>query len=272
MTRHPLTHRTVRVWLALALMACAMLYGMAVVRPASADQNVTVSLTTMTPTVATSSSGELNLAGRLTIPSGTSHDDVIVQLAYVAVGYRSEMSEEPDSSNSETELYTVQDVLGALSSGSHPWSLQTSIASMGLTPGSVYALDVQAFSDGGFLGALRTYLPYKIGSGSSAGSTRLTVLAPVTAPSPLDGYQESISGATYPELTEETLAESMGTGGSLYQLLAAGSQLPKGTVSWVVDPDLLNTATQIENGYVLATSSTASDEIGPDANNAGTWL
>jgi hypothetical protein len=266
-TRHPLTHRTVRAWLALALVAGAGLYGMALARPASADQSVTVSLTTMTPTVATSSSGDLNLAGELTVPSGTSHDDVIVQLSYTAVDYRSEMSEGPDSGSNETSLYSVQDQLGSVSSGNHPWTLQTSIASMGLTPGYVYALDVEAYSDGEFLGALRTYLPYEIGEGPAAGSTQLTVLAPVTAPSPLDGDQESISGASYPELTEETLVESMGAGGSLYQLLANGAQLPKGTISWVVDPDLLNTAMQIENGYVVAGDGTATDTIGPDASS-----
>jgi Family of unknown function (DUF6049) len=269
--RHPLTHRTVRAWLALVLVAGAALYGTAAARPASADQSVTVSLTTMTPTVATASSAELNLAGQLAIPAGTSHDDVIVQLAYSVVDYRSQMSEGPDTGNDQ-QLNTVQDTLGALSSGSHPWSLQTSISSMGLTPGYVYALDIQAYSDGGFLGALRTYLPYEIGSGPPVGSTKLTVLAPVTAPSPIDGYQESISGAQYYELTENSLAQSMGPTGSLYQLLAAGAQLPKGTISWVVDPDLLNSAMQIEEGYIVASGGTASDAIGPDASNAGAWL
>ena len=272
MTRHSLIHRTVRAWLALGLMAGAGLYGMAAAPIASAASAVSMSLTTMTPSIATSSSAELNLAGELTIPAGASHDDVIVQLAYTAVNHRSEMGEGPDTGNDEQELNTVQYELGSISSGSYPWKLKTSIASMGLTPGYVYALDVQAWSDGGFLGALRTYLPYKIGSGDAVGTTQLSVLAPVTAPSPLDGYQESISGAPYNELTENTLAESMGATGSLYQLLAAGAQLPKGTVSWVVDPDLLSTAQQIQEGYVVAASSTSSDEIGPDASNAGGWL
>ena len=268
MTRHPLTHRTVRVWLALALVATAGLYGMAAARTASAAQAVTVSLSTMTPTVATSSSQELTLAGKLTIPSGASHDDVIVQLAYAEVDFRSEMGSGPDSGD-DSELNTVQDTLGSLSSGSYGWSLRTSISSMDLTPGHVYAVDVQAWSDGGFLGALRTYLPYEI---SEVGTTQLTVLAPVTAPSPIDGYQESISGAQYSELTENTLAQSMGTTGSLYQLLAAGAQLPKGTISWAVDPDLLNSAMQIEEGYIVAGDGTASDAIGPNAGNASDWL
>ena len=272
MTRHSLTHRMVRAWLALALVGGAALYGVAAGATASAAQDVSLSLSTMAPTIATASSGDLSLTGKLTVPSGTSHDDVIVQLAYIAVDYRSQMSEAPDSSSYEQELISVQDHLGSISSGSYAWSLSTPIASMDLTPGYVYALDVEAWSDGGYLGALRTYLPYEIGSGPSYGSTQLAVLAPVTSPSPLDGYQESISGSTYPELTEQNLAESMGTGGSLYQLLEASKQLPKGTISWVLDPDLLNSAMQIEGGYVVAKDGTASDELGPDAGNATAWL
>jgi len=271
-TRHPLTQRTVRAWLALALVASAGLYGLAAARPAAAAQDVTVSLTTMTPQIATSSSTVLTMAGELNIPSGSSHDNVIVQLAYAAVDYRSSMDQGPGNGNVQ-QLNSVQDVLGTVSSGSHAWSLSASLASIGLSAGHVYALDVQAYSGGSVLGSMRTYLPYEIGSGSSAvGSTQLTVLAPVTAPSPLDGYTETLSGAPYPEVTEDTLAQEMGSDGSLYQLLSAGAQLPKGTVSWVVDPDLLNTAMQIQEGYVVAKSGTASDDIGSDAGNAGGWL
>ena len=270
MTRLPLTQRMVRAWLALSLVAGAGLFGLAAAPAASAAQDVTLGLTTMTPTVATSNSAELKLTGELTIPDGTSHSDVIVQLAYAAVTYRSEMGEGAGSGYVQ-QLNSVQDQLGTISAGSHAWSLKTSIGSMGLTAGTVYALDVQAFSDGEPLGSLRTYLPYEIGGGSSSVSKmQLTVLAPVTAPSPLDGYQGS--GATYPELTEDALAADMGTSGSLYKLLAAGAQLPKGTVSWAVDPDLLNTAMQIEDGYVVAKSGTASSEVGTSANNVGNWL
>ena len=268
MTRHPLTQRMVRVWLSLALVATAMVYATAVARPAAAAQAVTVALSGMTPTVATSSSQELTLTGQLTVPSGESHDDVIVQLAYTEVQFRSDMSQGPGN---DTPLYNVQNHLGDLTSGTYTWKLTTSLAALSASPNNVYALDVQAFSGGEPLGALRTYLPYEIGGGGDTpATTRLTVLAPVTAPSPLDGYQEP--GGTYEELTEDTLAQQMGTDGSLYQLLAAGAQLPQGTISWVVDPDLLDTAAQIQDGYVVAKSGAASDAVGPDTSDAGAWL
>lgn len=272
MTRPLPPHRTVRAVLALTLVAAAGLLGLAAAAPASAAQDVTVSLTTMTPTVATSSSQELSLSGNLTVPSGSSHSDVIVQLAYEAVDYRSEMSDGP--SDNDQPLYAVQDTLGTLSSGTHPWSLKTSIGAMGLSAGTVYALDIRAYSGGDPIGVMRTYLPYKIGIGSPVAATQLTVLAPVTANAPADGYQETIAGntAAYPELTGDALISEMGPTGSLYQLLAAGAQLPKGTVSWVVDPDLLSTAMQIGGGYVVAPNGTASDDAGPNADYAAAWL
>ena len=274
MTRPLPPQRSLRAVLALTLAATAGLLGLAAAAPASAAQGVAVGLTSMTPTVATSSSQELSLAGNLTIPSGTEHSDVIVQLGFEAVRYRSEMTGGADPGN-DTEFNAVQDQLGTLSAGSHPWALKTPLAAMGLSAGTVYAIDVQAWSNGEYLGALRTFLPYKIGSGSvSVSATQLTVLAPVTAASSADGYQEPTSSpsTTYPELTEQALASEMGTTGSLYQLLDAGSKLPKGLISWVVDPDLLNTATAIQGGYVVAARGSATPDVGPDNTNATTWL
>ena len=271
MTRPLPPHRTIRAVLALTLVAAAGLLGLAGADPATAAQKVTVSLGTMVPTVATSSSQELTMTGNVTIPSGSTHTDVIVQLAYQAVKHRSEMSDTPDDNNDQ-QLYTVQDHLGTLSSGSHAWSLKTSVGAMGLTPGTVYALDVQVYSGGEPIGVMRTYLPYEIASASAA-TMKLTVLAPVTATSSADGYEEaSNNSASYPELTQDTLASEMGKNGSLYKLLDAGSQLPKGTISWVVDPDLLDTAMQISGGYVVARGGTATDDVGPDSSNATAWL
>ena len=271
MTRHPLTQRMVRVWLALGLVAGAGGYGLVAALPAEAAQQVSVGLSAMSPTVASSDTGALELSGRLSVPSGQEHQDVIVQLAYAEIQYRSDMGQGPETGD-EHQLTGVQDVLGTISSGNHGWKLSSPLADLGLSPDHVYALDVQAWSDGELLGALRTYLPYEIGSGVSLATTQLSVIAPVTAASPLDGYEEPVGGTRYSELTEDALAQQMSTDGSLYQLLAAGSQLPKGTVSWLVDPDLLSTASQIQEGYVVAKQGTASDAIGSQGDEAAAWI
>ena len=273
MTRHPLTQRTVRVCLALALLATAMVYGLATARPAAAADQVTVSLGRISPSVAASPSTELSLSGELTVPRGQSHQDVIVQLGYTVIQAPSDMDQTPEDSSGESQLDNVQHTLGDISAGTYSWNLQFQAADLDPMPDTVYALDVVAWSDGGYLGAVRTYLPYQIGSGVSLAGTELSALAPVTAPAALDGYQEQVSGATYPEMTEDSLAEQMGQDGSLYQLLSNSAQAPAGMVSWALDPDLLESAAAIQDGYVVAAAgSSAADTPGPDANNAGSWL
>lgn len=270
MTRHSLTQRMVRAWLALALVATAGVYGLVDARPAEAAQQVGVSLNAMSPTIATSDTGTLTMQGELSVPSGQQHQDVIVQLAYAEVPYRSDMAEGPETLH-EHQLTGVQDILGNIGSGNTGWKVSTPLSKLGLSPDHVYAIDVEAWTDGELLGSLRTYLPYEIGSGQSLAATQLSVLAPVTAPAPLDGYEEPVGSTRYWELTEDNLAQQMRSDGSLYQLLSAGAQLPKGTISWAVDPDLLNAASQIQAGYVVAKSG-ASDQPGSDADTAGAWL
>lgn len=270
MTRHPLTQRMVRVGLALALLASVAVYGLAEARPAAAAEQVGIGLGKMSPQVATSSSDTIDLSGNLTVPSGQSHQDVIVQLAYTAIGPRSAMSQAPGTGD-EQQLNYRQDTLGTISAGSHPWSLQIPVSDLAPTPDTVYALDVEAWSDGELLGAMRTYLPYEVGADNSVAATSLTVLAPITAPTALDGYQQ-VSGGQYPEMTGDSLAGQMGQNGSLYKLLAAGAQLPAGTVSWVVDPDVIETASAIQDGYVVASSGSSGDTVEPNAGNAGNWL
>jgi len=270
-TRHTLSQRMVHAWLAFALVAAAGVSGLAFAGPAEAASTVAVSLKTMSPQVATSGSEELSLTGNLTVPSGQSHDDVIVQFAYEQVPYRSNMSEGPDGDFKDIEPPSLQDSLGTVSAGTHVWTLKTPLSALNLTAGNVYAIDVLAYSNGERLGAMRTYLPYDISS-ASASTTQLTVLAPVTAASPLDGYQETISGAQYSEVTEDTVGQDMSTGGSLYKLLEDSAKAPQGMISWAVDPDLLATAKQLENGYIIAKSSAASDDTGSYGTDAAAWL
>lgn len=275
MIRLSLTHRMARVWLAIVMVASVCAYGFTgSASDAEAAQAGTLSLTTMSPTVATSSSQKVSLGGELKLSSGQSYSNVIVQLDIIAIQDRSEMSQGPASSTDELQLSSVQDNLGDVS-GTTAWSLKTTVAQLGLTPGTVYALDVQAWSGGSqLLGSVRTYLPYKITSGDSFTPTQLAVLVPVTAASPLDGYQTQPkdNGSPLDEITSNELISRMGATGSLDQLLAQGQALKGVDLSWAVDPDLLDTAAQIESGYFVATGDSANEQAGSGAANAAAWL
>jgi len=273
--RLSLTHRMAHFWSALALVASVCGYGFTgSAAPAEAAQSATLSLTTMSPTVASSSSQTVNLGGLLRPAPGQSYTDVIVQLDIIAIQDRSEMSQGPASSTDELQLSSVQDNLGDVAATTD-WSLTTSVAQMGLTPGTVYALDVQAWSNGSqLLGSVRTYLPYKITSGSSFTPTQLAVLVPVTAASPLDGYQyqPKDNGSPWDEATSNTLVAQMGATGSLNRLLAQGQAVKGVDLSWAVDPDLLDTAALVQSGYFVTAGGAADDQPGADADNASAWL
>ncbi|WP_157436435.1 DUF6049 family protein [Actinospica robiniae] len=276
MIRLSLTHRMARVWLAIALVAGVSAYGFTGSAPSAeaAQSGTSLSLTTMSPTEANSSSQTVNLGGQLKVASGQTYGDVIVQLDIIAIQNRSEMSQGPESSADETQLSSVQDHLGDVS-GTTAWSLNPTVAQMGLTPGTVYALDVQAWSGGlVLLGSVRTYLPYKITSGSSFTATQLAVLVPVTAASPLDGYQyqPKDNGSPWDEATSNELVSQMGATGSLSTLLTQGEALKGVDLSWAVDPDLLDTASAIQSGYFVAAGEGADDQAGSGAANASAWL
>jgi hypothetical protein len=264
-----------RVWLALALVASVCAYGSAGSAPrAAAAQAGTLSLSTMSPSVVTSSSQTVSLGGSLKLPSGQSYSDVIVQLDIIAVQFRSQMSEGPASSAEEQQLSSVQDNLGEVS-GTTAWSLKPTVAQMGLKPGTVYALDVEAWSNGSQpLGSVRTYLPYKITSAAKFNPTQLAVLVPVTAASPLDGYQyqPKDNGSPWDEVTSNELISQMGANGGLNELLEQGQALKGVDLSWAVDPDLLDTASQIESGYFVTAGESNDDQPGSGADNVSAWL
>lgn len=276
MIRLSLTHRMARVSLAVALVASVCAYGFTRAESADAAQSGTLSLGTMTPMVATSPSQTVKLGGQLKIASGQSYSDVIVQLDIMPVQYSSQMSEGPASSTDEEQLSSVQDDLGDVS-GTTNWSLSTTVQQMGLDPGTVYALDVEAWSEGSQpLGSVRTYLPYDITGGSSSFTpTQLAVLVPVTAASTLDGYQyqPKDDASTLDEVTSNNLISEMGQDGSLYKLLYDAQKDLKGVeLSWAVDPDLLDTADQIDSGYFVTGGDTSDDEPGTGADDVSAWL
>lgn len=274
MIRLSLTHRMARVWLAAALVASVCVYGFTRAEPAEAAQSATLSLKTMAPMVATSASQSVRLGGELKLPAGQSYSDVIVQLDIMPVQVRSQMSEGPASSTDEVQLSSVQDNLGEVS-GTTAWSLETTVRQMGLQPDTVYALDIEAWSNGSQpLGSVRTYLPYRISSSSSLAPTQLAVLVPVTAASPLDGYQyqPKDNGSPWDEVTSNDLITAMGPTGSLDQLLEQGQALKGVELSWAVDPDLLDTASQIQSGYFVTTGESADEQAGTGADNVSAWL
>ncbi len=239
---------------------------------AASGGTVAVGLSSMSPAIAVRTD-TLKLQGDLVGSAGLAHPAVTVRLAVAELIGRSEMA---SAAGSHAQLvFGYQDDVGDIAAGATvPWTLSVPVADMGLNGRGVYALDVEAYSEGVRIGALRTYLPYQMSSDTSLKPTQMVLVWPVTGTPALDGQQSN----GVDEAVTDDLSAEFAPNGRLYQVLAAGSAAAtanhKVAVSWLVDPDLLATAADEQNGYTLystgATSSATSTASG--AQNAQRWL
>lgn len=128
------------------------------------------------------------------------------------------------------------------------WSASFTAASAGYHGFGVYPLMAQAGSFDGTLAASdRTLLPYWPGKGAA---TPLSVawLWPL-----IDAPQQGMCGQT---LATNSLAGSLGAGGRLGTLLAAGQQwAQRDRLTWVVDPALLSDADAMTRPYKVGGGS-----------------
>lgn len=233
--------------------------------PSSAATNpgaVTVTLDGLTPAVAVKGS-TLHLKGSV-IGGSAAHDEVTIRLAVAALQVRSDMS---SSAGVGSDLvYGYEDELGPLAAkATAPWKLQVPVSAFSPTSRSIYALDIEAYSDGERIGVVRTYLPYGMAGDSSFHATQLVILWPLTGAPALDGQ----SSKDVPEAVNDNLSAQFAPSGRLAKTLNTAAAAPKNvTMSWAVDPDLLATANSESHGYSLYPNGTT----GAGAQNALGWL
>ena len=252
------------------LAAAALALGSALVigpaspaRAATAQDPVSVRLAAMSPSVA-KPGDTLQLSGSLVAPAGSSFSGVYVRLGVADLSVRSDMGNTAGSDSSP--VYNHSATVGSLAAGATAsWSLSMPVAALGLaSEHSVYGIDVEAWSSGGEIGVTRTYLPYDMADDSSFKPTQLVLLWPVTAEPSLDGH--TMTGI--PEAAQDLPAQQFAQGGRLAQVLADPGQVGGLTVSWLVDPDLLQSAASEQYGYTLYPNGAT----GAGSQDAAQWL
>lgn len=229
---------------------------------ATSPSAVTVTLNGLSPTVAVKGS-TLRLNGKV-IGGSAAHDEVTMRLAVANLQVRSDMGS--NAGVGSQLVYGYEDELGPLAAkATTSWSLKIPVSALSPTSQSIYALDIEAYSDGERVGVMRTYLPYGMTGDSSFHATQLVILWPVTAAPALDGQ----SSKDAPEAVNDNLSAQFAPGGRLGKTLSNAVAAPKNvTVSWAVDPDLLATANSESHGYSLYPIGTS----GSGAQNALNWL
>jgi Family of unknown function (DUF6049) len=252
------------VLMAAAALAASVLWTGLLPSADAATSQITVGLTSLSPSFAVSDS-TVHLTGDVTVPAHSAgYTGIQIELKIAPLSVRSEMTAGPGSD--DQWIYGHTDQLSQVAAGtSADWSFSAAPDQLGLTSPGVYALDVIAVSDGDRIGALRTYLPYEVGGSSSTlKPTHMVLLWPLTGPPELDGSTQS----QVVEATDDNLADQVGSGGRLDQMLTAAAAQKGITFSWLVDPNLLTTLTGESSGYVLYPDGAP----GSQPQGAAQWL
>ncbi|WP_161790235.1 DUF6049 family protein [Streptacidiphilus carbonis] len=175
-----------------------------------------------------------------------------------------------DQDPAELDKSGLQPGLGTLAPGatSAPFTIAVKISDLGLSAGHVYelAVDAQGSVSGSSvhpLGVARTFLPlYDPGSGAQP--TKIATLWPVVAAPRVQPQTYSDSKASdQAVLSDDTLADDLGTDGRLGQLQSRGASIAALKPTWVIDPDLITSVLDMESAYQVAGS-------GGDAKGATT--
>ena len=265
---------------ALAVAALAMLgiFVGAPSRAAAADAapSVAITLDSLTPVIATND-GTLRIEGQITNTSGVPLTAVQVQLrrSSTALLSRSDVDSvtaaglNPSSGSPDGLALpsTRQKVVETLPPGERrPFTISIPFAQMGMALAGTYVLGVEVIGRTSGVdtldtrkGDLRTFLPWYPNPG---------VIKPIDLVWlwPLADWPARTATGTL--LTNRTPVE-LSSGGRLDRLVDIGNRF-RGVVSWIVDPALLQTASEMTRGYQVQRGDTL--VLGDRGPAARAWL
>ncbi|WP_406201309.1 DUF6049 family protein [Kitasatospora sp. NBC_01560] len=151
------------------------------------------------------------------------------------------------------DLESPQYALNELGPGqSQPYTLSVAVSDLQLSSEGVYELAVDVWGSTAdnqhdrALGIARTFLPYSTSS-TEAQPSKVTTLWPLVHAPVLAAQTMSDNDQTVPVLRDDSLATEFAPGGRLYELVETGSSLTG--LTWVIDPDLLDTAFAMTKQY-----------------------
>jgi hypothetical protein len=148
-----------------------------------------------------------------------------------------------------------------------PWHASFQVNTIGMTEFGVYPVTAQLDdAQGDVLGADQTLLPFWPGQQAASLARPLDIawVWPL-----IDQPHHQVCSA----LTDNDLAASLGPGGRLSALLAAGQAHPGARLTWVIDPALLSDMTTMTKTYQVASGPGCRPAPSEPASKAAkTWL
>ncbi len=239
----------------------------------ASSHQLTVSIDAMNHSFATPTS-TIRLSGTITNHTGSPLRGVQVQLLTTARDFltRSDMDSYAAGTNQNYVPYpvgTADVVRGTVHNGATAhWSASFSVSGIGYNLGQigVYPLAAQAEDAGGTpIGIDRTFLPFWPGKGSGQPLNTAWVWPLIDEPH---------QGPCPQALATNELAASLGTGGRLGTLLAAGAQWGhQDHLTWAIDPALVSDANVMTRQYKIDAKSTCDGRYHEPASAAASaWL
>ena len=243
---------------------------------ADAKPSVTILLDSMTPVVATSD-GTLRIEGRVINSSSVTLTNVHVELRRssapltarqdVQTILKDDLTPTTGSPDDLGLAKTHQTLADSLPPGDRrPFTLSIPFAAMGMTSPGTYALGVEVTGRASGVDALdvrkgdyRTFLPW-FPNPDSVKPVDIVWLWPLS-----DWPARTASGVL---LNNRTPAE-ISPGGRLNRIVDIGSRFPE-SLSWIVDPALLQTVFDMTRGYQVLQGSTLT--LGDRQDAARSWL
>jgi hypothetical protein len=221
--------------------------------PAGAAGGVSITVSTLSPGVATSGS-TLQVAGAVTNRGSQVVHKVSIRLrmSQGALGSRSELAAVAAGEvTSRDGTVVVEAPLGDLAPGaSEPFDLRQALNDVpALTTFGVYVLGIEVVgtrgAQTGRLAITRTLLPW-VPSSPGISPTGFSWLWPLV------GAPVRLADGTF---ANDSLAAALAPGGRLDRLLAAGARLAQegAAVTWAMDPDLIESVADMANGYRVQT-------------------
>lgn len=254
--------------LAVAILAIAGLVGSPSAHAADEPDPIRVTLTRVAPSVLTET-GSLLVSGHIANASFTSYTDVMVQLRMGASPLdKREQIARVSAGNGSWDgdpiggsLVTVASELGP--GGHASFRIEVPVSSLPVTDPGVYSLGVEVIaSDGNAYdrrGIQRLVIPW-MPIATEVSPVRIAWLWPLA-----DAPSRDARGV----LLGTQTADELSPGGRLRNLVEIGAKY-RADVSWIVDPELLQTAKAMSTGYLVDIDGKV--QPGTRAAQAGSWL
>jgi hypothetical protein len=260
----------------------------AVAKPHAAPS---LSLDSVTPAVP-QKGATLSLSGTVSNPGSTTLHNLSVRLRIgdTPLGSRSDIASvvagHPADGTDGSVVNKASTSIGGLAPGaSAPFLINVQVNSVSaLSADGVYEIAAELVSGSGTnvtrAAIARSFLPW-FPSTSGVQSVRVATVWPLSdTPRVQAQTYNSQSDNPVPVLGDDQLAPELAAGGRLDQLVNLGGQLDaaKIPVTWVVDPDLLDTAADMSGGYRVATgditngAQASNTKAGTGSTTAGDWL